>query len=199
MIITTHRKRFIALCEYREKDIAKGAGFRWNRTEKVWWTKDAVKAAKLLQYADGNARKQIEQQLHQAQASRQLSRATDSDIAIPAPAGLDYLPYQLAGIQYALARESTLIGDEMGLGKTIQAIGVLNADTDIERALVICPASLRLNWQRELRKWLTRPLTVGIAIGKHWPSTSVIIINYDILNKPPPGTPRSDVGLDGGR
>jgi SWI/SNF-related matrix-associated actin-dependent regulator 1 of chromatin subfamily A len=54
------------------------------------------------------------------------SVATNSDMQIPVPAGLEYLPYQKAGIAYAAGRKSTLIGDEMGLGKTIQAIGTIN-------------------------------------------------------------------------
>ena len=47
------------------------------------------------------------------------SSAADSDLDIPVPAGLSYLPFQKAGIAYALKRKSCLIGDEMGLGKTI--------------------------------------------------------------------------------
>jgi hypothetical protein len=44
------------------------------------------------------------------------------------------------------------MGDEPGLGKTAQAIGVLTV-TKAFPALVICPASLKVNWQRELRKF----------------------------------------------
>ncbi len=111
------------------------------------------------------------------------SRATEADISIPAPEGLQYLPYQKAGVTFALDRENTLIADEMGLGKTIQAIGIINAVPDIENALVICPANLRINWQRETEKWLVRDISVGIATGKKWPETNLVIINYDILPK----------------
>jgi SWI/SNF-related matrix-associated actin-dependent regulator 1 of chromatin subfamily A len=112
----------------------------------------------------------------------EASRATDADIDVPAPEGLDYLPYQRAGIQFASSRRATLIGDEMGLGKTIQAIGLINSDPTIRRVLVICPASLRLNWHRELEKWLVRPAKVGVAVGKVWPElVDVAVINYDIL------------------
>lgn len=45
------------------------------------------------------------------------SRAVDSSIVVPAPAGLAYDPYQKAAIAYALQRQYTLLGDEMGLGK----------------------------------------------------------------------------------
>lgn len=112
------------------------------------------------------------------------SRAADSDLAVPAPAGLSYLPYQRAGIAYALARQNTLIADEMGLGKTIQAIGVINADESLRRVLIICPASLRLNWQRECERWLVMPRRIEIANGKAYPhNAEIVIINYDILGK----------------
>ena len=73
---------------------------------------------------------------------------------IPAPPGKQYLPYQLKGIRYALGGRGTIIADEMGLGKTVQAIGVINASPRA-RVLIICPAFLRLNWQAELKEWLT--------------------------------------------
>lgn len=69
------------------------------------------------------------------------------------------------------------------MGKTIQAIGVINADPKIIRVLVICPASLKINWLRELNKWLVRKRPIGIADGDCFPSTDIVIINYDILHK----------------
>lgn len=82
-----------------------------------------------------------------------MSRAETSKIYVPAPEGKKYLPFQLAGIEFALQRQHTLIADEPGLGKTIQAIGFVNA-TKPSNVLVVCPASLRRNWQRELDRWL---------------------------------------------
>lgn len=125
---------------------------------------------------------------HQAKldAAREASRATDAPITIPAPEGCTYLPYQRAGIAFAASRPATLVADEMGLGKTIQAVGLINA-TEIKTVLVICPASLRLNWARELKKWLVKPRTVSvIETGKTpWPGTmaEIVIINYDLLKK----------------
>ena len=113
------------------------------------------------------------------------SQATASDIDIPVPAGLSYLPYQKAGIAYAIKRSSTLIGDEMGLGKTIQAIGVINA-TAPKTVLVVCPASLKINWKNEMTKWLVadRDIQIVNGGGEQIPaSPDVIIINYDVLSK----------------
>lgn len=66
------------------------------------------------------------------------SKSTSSNITIPVPDGLTYFPFQKAGIEYALKRNSTLIADEMGFyGKTIQAIGFINAKDDVERVLIV--------------------------------------------------------------
>lgn len=115
------------------------------------------------------------------------SWAQDAEIMIPAPAGLQYRGYQRAGIAAALAafqqgRRGILIGDEMGLGKTMQAIGTM-AVLAPQRTLVACPASLRLNWLREIEKWL--PVLRGAVhvVGEprqpDFDSARVVICNYD--------------------
>lgn len=128
--------------------------------------------------------------LHAAQASIADSRCAIAPIGanIPAPDGLSYLPYQLAGVHYAAQRQNTLIGDEMGLGKTIQALGLINADPTIKTAIVVCPASLRLNWSREAAKWLVRQMEVWIATDTKVacpPTATLAIVNYDRLGKCP--------------
>ena len=70
----------------------------------------------------------------------------------------------------------------MGLGKTIQAIGVINSDPTMVNVLVVCPASLKVNWARELNKWLVCKTSIAVANGL-FPRAKVVIINYDILHK----------------
>ena len=117
--------------------------------------------------------------------SLENSRAVAADIVVPAPEGLSYFPFQLAAIQYGLEREGVLLADDMGIGKTIEALGILNARPNVSRVLIITRATLKTNWHREATKWLVRPLTVGIADSKCFPSTDVVIINYDICHKFP--------------
>jgi SWI/SNF-related matrix-associated actin-dependent regulator of chromatin subfamily A-like protein 1 len=176
-------KSWVARSTFEERHIPKSCGFRWNPAQKVWWTDDPDKAAKLAAYAPEEVKAQLDAMAAEKEAVIAASRATDADIDIPAPEGLTYLPYQRAGIAYASQRPCSLIGDEMGLGKTIQAIGVINADPGIKFVLVVCPASLKINWSRELMKWLTRKYSIGIANGGALPATDIVIINYDILRK----------------
>jgi SNF2 family DNA or RNA helicase len=183
--------KFFARCTFEQKDIVKAAGFRWNPQVKKWYTDDPAVAAK---FANAGAQQLFLQEIEQRKAERAVaveqSRAAApvevvEVVDVPAPAGLKYLPYQLAGIMYALAHACVLFGDEMGLGKTIQAIGTINADATIRRILVICPASLKLNWMRELKRWLVRQFTIQIAQGSwcHPEATDITIINYDIVSK----------------
>lgn len=120
------------------------------------------------------------------------SWADNSSLEVPTPEGINpstgepyaYLPFQRAGIAYALGRDHCIIGDEPGLGKTIQAIGIANA-TDARRILVVCPASIRLNWQREIRAWSTlrRVKTHPIQKGSDGvsPTANYTIVSYDLL------------------
>ncbi|MDR0824632.1 MAG: DEAD/DEAH box helicase [Prevotella sp.] len=65
-------------------------------------------------------------------------------------------PYQQEGIRFAFEAGRSLIADEMGLGKTIQAIGacqMFRKERGIEKVLIICPTSLKYQWQSEIKKF----------------------------------------------
>ena len=63
-------------------------------------------------------------------------------------------PYQEWGVKYILHQERVLLGDEMGLGKTVQAIAAMVSLKNVgaKHFMVICPASLVINWIREISK-----------------------------------------------
>jgi SWI/SNF-related matrix-associated actin-dependent regulator 1 of chromatin subfamily A len=118
----------------------------------------------------------------QAAAAVVESRALDvpPDFRPPLAPGFEYLPFQRAGIHYALQRFATLIADDPGLGKTIQAVGVINSIESIKRVLVICPTSVALNWKKELERFLVRPMDVAVlADSKKWPvGADVVIVTW---------------------
>ena len=177
---------FVMHCDFSERETPKGADFIWHRiVPNKWATKFADNAAKLAQYADATALPLLADKAAERTRNLELSRAAGiADVAVPAPAGLAYLPYQKAGIAYATGKPGVLIGDDMGLGKTIQALGYINAHPEIKTVLIICPASLKINWQREATKWLVRPYTIAIAdTSTGVPDADIVIVNYDILHK----------------
>jgi superfamily II DNA or RNA helicase len=119
--------------------------------------------------------------LVRAEVLAATSKATDAEICIEGLTG-ELRPFQRAGVAYALEARRTFIADEMGLGKTLQALATCQA-ADAFPALIVCPASLRLNWQREARKWLPGRSTAVLS-GKRpiaVPRADIVIINYDIL------------------
>ena len=74
----------------------------------------------------------------------------------------------------------------MGLGKTVSVIGALNREPKIKSVLVVAPKSVIHVWRLELSRWLSRPLSVGLAsASKGLPKepTQILLINYDIVRK----------------
>src|SRR5579863_2075731 len=69
--------------------------------------------------------------------------------------------YQWEGVSFLTRSASALLADEMGLGKTVQAAVALRLVLtlpDCNRALIVTPASLTLNWERELARWAPQVL-----------------------------------------
>jgi SNF2 family DNA or RNA helicase len=60
--------------------------------------------------------------------------------------------YQDFGVRYIVRQQNVLLGDEMGLGKTVQAIAAMVslASTGETHFMVVCPASVLVNWAREI-------------------------------------------------
>ena len=98
---------------------------------------------------------------------------------------MELLPYQQDAVNKMCSQSVTLLADEPGLGKTVQAIGLINK-TNADTALIVVPASLKLNWLYELKTWLTRDLTIHIVKnGKDLAlDADIIIINYELVIKP---------------
>ncbi len=92
--------------------------------------------------------------------------------------------FQAEGVGFVEDRGGrVLIGDEMGLGKTVQALAWLQFHSDALPALVVCPCSLKGNWERECRAWTTlEPKMLSGSIPDPASLDSpVMIINYDVL------------------
>jgi hypothetical protein len=71
------------------------------------------------------------------------------------------LPYQRAGAMHLAFGERALLADDMGLGKTIQAIAaceLLARREEIGRVLVVCPASLKAEWEEQIARFCARPV-----------------------------------------
>lgn len=160
------------------------AGWRWHSRLCVWRTLKIERVVAFTDACDPAIREGVAAVRDNVVLSIAASASTDAPegLSVPCPVGLAYRDYQLAGIQYALQHTDCLIGDDMRLGKTVQALGVCNY-TKAKRILVVCPATLKINWLREMEKWLVHANSTSIISGRKVPlDTNNYIINYDILH-----------------
>jgi superfamily II DNA or RNA helicase len=123
-----------------------------------------------------------------------IERAFPDGADGPAWQGLLKVPlyaYQRQGALFAAKAGRCLIADDMGLGKTIQAIAaaeILARHADIRRALVICPTSLKHQWQREIEKFAGRSAVVveGLTAARdrlYAAEGFYKIVNYDVVHR----------------
>ncbi len=112
-----------------------------------------------------------------------LSAATDSDLndLIPPTLGGELKPFQRAGVEYLLKQRRSFLADEQGLGKTVEALATIEADGAYP-AIVVCPASLKLNWMREIERWLpARSAQMLDGNRGAVPPADLTVVNYDIV------------------
>jgi SWI/SNF-related matrix-associated actin-dependent regulator 1 of chromatin subfamily A len=130
----------------------------------------------------------------QAAAFAQLLKFSgDPDAAFRGAVALadGLFPHQIEGVAFLLGRRRAILADDMGLGKTRQAIVSLRHLTPGGRRLVVCPASVKRNWAREIA--IVAPDASALVIEGAAPVLSQIdcsdarpewaIVNYDILGR----------------
>ncbi len=112
------------------------------------------------------------------------SKSTSTARAVDLAEGL--FPHQVEGLAFLLGRKRSILADDMGLGKTRQSILAMVETTARGPWLVVCPASVKQNWRREIHAVLGVETPVAVIDHKNpladeW--SSWIIINYDIVKK----------------
>lgn len=117
-----------------------------------------------------------------AELSAEDLKDIDNRLESRIPAHLELYPFQKVGVAFAEASNGRcLIGDEMGVGKTIQAIGYA-AINHARPGLVVCPANVKYNWQKEIKKWLPAETVQVIDSSKtEMIAAEFYIITYDLL------------------
>jgi SWI/SNF-related matrix-associated actin-dependent regulator 1 of chromatin subfamily A len=115
-----------------------------------------------------------------------LGRSDDPDAAFRSAVALaeGLFPHQVEGVAFLLGRRRAILADDMGLGKTRQAIVSLRHLTPGGRRLVVCPASVKRNWAREIAI-VTPDAPVLVIDGATTvaPTAQWVIVNYDLLGK----------------
>lgn len=118
---------------------------------------------------------------------KQIEARTPLDFS---PLKAELYPYQKEGVSFAVFKKGVIIADEMGLGKTLQAIGtaVLKKTIfDFKKTLVICPASVKHQWKKEIEKFTDERVQVieGMPEDRHdsykFDDSFFHIINYETV------------------
>lgn len=93
-------------------------------------------------------------------------------------------PYQTAGVRFMLATPKSINADDMGLGKTIQALATLET-AEAYPALIVCPASVALNWRAEANRWVPGRKVQVIKKGtdKLDSTADITVATYDLAKK----------------
>lgn len=119
--------------------------------------------------------------LSQAERASPLKRTKGG---APLVLGGELQPFQHAGVRYLLKRRRSFLADEQGLGKTVQALATLEVDGAYP-AVVVCPAGMKLTWEREAAKWLPHR-RVAVLHGRgqvQWETVDadIVVLNYEIV------------------
>ena len=89
------------------------------------------------------------------------------------------LSHQKESIQKLVENKKFILADDMGLGKTTSTI-IAALETGAKKILIICPATLKINWKREIENYTDR--SIYISEGKNFSTDhDFVIINYDII------------------
>lgn len=185
------KNRYYFDVSFEDRAIPKKHGFKWCDIENRWFTDNwyvALQAAKI----------RLDMPSELAQYFVNVGSSSEKDEDPIAQNNNSLFSYQTAGVAAIRKRRNILLADEQGLGKTAQAITYVKFFQEegdfTPSVLVICPSSLKINWQREFIKWLPQieyPYSEqndweGIQIvrtgkDKIIQNKLVVILNYDLL------------------
>ena len=157
-----------------------GRKFHSQQWPKYWTAPLSIEAVEKLKDEGFELDPHLEEFLQKSQAN---VKEMQEEVRVPGLKG-DLFPFQKKGVAFLDHRDGrALIADEMGLGKTIQALAWLQKHPKKRPAVIVCPASLKLNWEKEIHAWMSNPriqILQGTKADKFLIS-DIIIINYDIF------------------
>lgn len=206
--LNTEKNHIVINAEWRYKDLCKSIpGASWSAKDQIWhvplsWTSClALRSTFLTDLQIGPlltdwATNELNTRIGPAMALRELTEADGDE---------DLFPHQRAGVSFLATAKKALLADEPGLGKTAQAIRGLKRIQEngeaVFPALVVCPNTLKKNWQREFAQWwpgVKVQVIKGTAVQrkKQFESDAdVFVINWESLRSHSRLAPYGSVAL----
>lgn len=170
-------EHIIINAEWRFKELCKSIpGASWNAKDGLWrmptsWAGCLALRSTFktdLEIGPGLAAWAAEEKTNRVDPSNALREVITLDGGYQ-----DLFPHQRAGVEFLATAKRALLADEPGLGKTAQAIRALarlhEKGEEVFPALVVCPNTLKMNWEREFEKW--------------WPGIRVQVIGGTAANR----------------
>jgi len=125
---------------------------------------------------------------HRMRSAEIRGRISASDGKLPGVRARLYA-YQMEGAAFLAGTGRALLADDMGLGKTLQAIAAavwLKEHEEVRKILIVCPASLKQQWAREIDKFTGLPSQIvqgpaEVRQGQYRRDVSFYIINYELI------------------
>lgn len=170
-------EHIIINAEWRLKELCKSIpGASWNAKESIWRLPVSWAGCLALR---STFKDQLElgPRLKEWAKNEKINRVDPSndlrDVDVMEEGDADLFPHQRAGVEFLAKARRALLADEPGLGKTAQAIRSLkrlqDQGEDIFPALIVCPNTLKKNWEREFDKW--------------WPGVNVTVIGGSAVQR----------------
>ena len=179
--------------EYRYKELCKSIpGSSWSASDQIWRVPLSWSACLALRSTFRNdlviaedlgdwATNLLNTRISPANSLRELE-------AFESTTNLDLFPHQQAGVEFLKTARRALLADEPGLGKTAQAIRAIkelkDSGEDVFPALIVCPNTLKKNWEREFARWwpeATTQVIKGTSTQRKKQFDIAVESNIDIL------------------
>lgn len=176
--------------EYNEEfaDAARGLpGAKWNKVDRQWEVPISIASAEPLkkffkswfvsQTPDiPRVMQRVENAAHEHEVRITRSLEKHDPRVKTVTLGGELRDFQQTGVSYMLAAEKAILGDEMGTGKTVQALAALEA-VQAFPAIIVAPASLLLNWERESHTWL--PQRSVSIVRRDVQQSDIVVTSYE--------------------
>ena len=179
--------------EYRYKELCKSIpGSSWSASDQIWRVPLSWSACLALRSTFRNdlviaedlgdwATNLLNTRISPANSLRELE-------AFESTTNLDLFPHQQAGVEFLKTARRALLADEPGLGKTAQAIRAIkelkDSGEDVFPALIVCPNTLKKNWEREFTRWwpeATTQVIKGTSTQRKKQFDIAVESNIDVL------------------
>ncbi len=155
---------------------------KWNVHGRFWYAPISINAVRALKKHKFRLSKSLQEMLKPPKCNPEEFKHAKENLLLP------LMDFQEEGVKFTLARrpglKGVLIADEPGLGKTVQALGFVAAKKD-RPVLIVCPTSLKLNWEAEIKKFLSPSCYEKIEVlnGRTISQTTgdILIIGYSTL------------------